>query len=97
MNTTRFYGRSQVVAGPIPDTSDDSELSSESDDEVTQEDAVPVQTSSDDDSSSDEDVQPAAQRGPRAAPVGLSGAPALQPTCRQQSPPFSGRCTLAVV
>ena len=68
MNTTRFYGRSQIVARPIPDTSDDSELSSESDDEVTQEDAVPVQTSSEDDSSSDEDVQLPAQRGPHAPP-----------------------------
>ncbi len=36
MNANRFYGKKKVVARPIPDTSDDSELSSESDEEGAQ-------------------------------------------------------------
>ena len=85
MDANRFYGKRKVVARPIPDTSDDSELSSKSDEEDVQAggDALEQSSSSEDSSSSDdyEVVQP---------PVGRRGArPAapIPPVWRYRAPP----------
>ena len=58
MNAAMFYGRKKTPARPIPDDSDDSELSSESESEV----GATVQSPELSDSGSDEDDMPLADR-----------------------------------
>jgi len=58
MNAAMFYRRKKTPARPIPDDSDDSELSSESESEV----GATVQSPELSDSGSDEDDMPLADR-----------------------------------
>ena len=87
MDENRFYGKRKVVARPIPDKSDDSELSSVSDEEGAQEggDALEQSSSSEDSSIDDEEVV--------LLPGGCSGARPPRPRVWRDRAPAAATST----